>query len=153
MVNKRSRLSRSSDFQRIYRQGSSTASRFLVLYYFKRPAAAGEESPRLGLSVSKKLGGAVVRNRIKRLLREAFRAIQEQLVEDYDYVLIARPSLNELVQRQEGGEAGTVPAAVRDLFVRAGMLASEAGATGAPATGASASGAPAAGAKAGGDDL
>ncbi len=142
MVSKRSRLSRSSDFQRIYRQGSSTASRFLVLYYFKRPVTAGEESPRLGLSVSKKLGGAVVRNRIKRLLREAFRATQEQLVEGYDYVLIARPSLNELVQRQEGGEAGTVPAAVRDLFVRAGMLAGEAGATGAAAGGA----------KAGGDD-
>ena len=151
MVNKRSRLSRSSDFQRIYRQGSSTASRFLVLYYFKRPAAAGEETPRLGLSVSKKLGGAVVRNRIKRLLREAFRAMQEQLAEDYDYVLIARPSLNELVQRQEGGEAGAVPAAVHDLFVRAGMLAGEAGATGAPVTGAPEGGARAGGVEAGGD--
>jgi len=84
------------------------------LYYFKASGRAGEESPRLGLSVSKELGGAVVRNRIKRLLREAFRAMQEQLVEDYDYVLIARPSLNELVQRQEGGEAGAVPAAVRE---------------------------------------
>ena len=70
MAAKRSRLSRSSDFQRIYRQGSSTASRFLVLYWFKRPAEPGDEGPRLGLSVSKKLGGAVVRNRIKRLLRE-----------------------------------------------------------------------------------
>ena len=152
MVNKRSRLSRSSDFQRIYRQGSSTASRFLVLYYFKRPAAVGEGSPRLGLSVSKKLGGAVVRNRIKRLLREAFRAMQEQLVEGYDYVLIARPSLNELVQRQEDGEAGAVPAAVRDLFVRAGMLAGEAGATGASETGAPAGSTKAGSAKAGGDD-
>jgi ribonuclease P protein component len=131
MVNKRSRLSRSSDFQRIYRQGSSTASRFLVLYYFKRPAATGDESPRLGLSVSKKLGGAVVRNRHKRLLREAFGALQEQLVGGYDYVLIARPALNELVARQEKGESSAVPAAVRELFARAGMLAGEAGVAGA----------------------
>lgn len=127
MVNKRSRLSRSSDFQRIYRQGSSTASRFLVLYSFKRPAVGGEDVPRVGLSVSKKLGGAVVRNRIKRLLREAFRATQEQLAEGYDFVLIARPSLNELVERQERGEAGAVPAAVRELFARAGMLREGAG--------------------------
>jgi ribonuclease P protein component len=133
MVNKRSRLSRSSDFQRIYRQGSSTASRFLVLYYFKRPAATGDESPRLGLSVSKKLGGAVVRNRHKRLLREAFGALQEQLVGGYDYVLIARPALNELVARQEKGESSAVPAAVRELFARAGMLAGEAGVAGATA--------------------
>ncbi len=76
MAAKRSRLSRSSDFQRIYRQGSSTASRFLVLYWFKRPTEPGDEGPRLGLSVSKKLGGAVVRNRVKRLLREAFEYAQ-----------------------------------------------------------------------------
>jgi ribonuclease P protein component len=125
MADKRSRLSRSSDFQRIYRHGSSTASRYLVLYHFQRPAGSSEEVARLGLSVSKKLGGAVVRNRIKRLLREAFRASQEQLAEGYDFVLIARPSLNELVERQERGEAGLVPAAVRDLFARAGMLPDE----------------------------
>ena len=60
MPAKRPRLSRSSDFQRIYRQGSSTASRFLVLYWFRRPAEGGSDGPRLGLSVSKKLGGAMI---------------------------------------------------------------------------------------------
>ena len=74
MPHRLSRLSRSSDFQRIYRRGHSTASRFLVLYSFKRPPERGDEGPRLGLSVSKKMGGAVVRNRVKRLLREAFMA-------------------------------------------------------------------------------
>ena len=92
MATKRPRLSRSSDFQRIYRQGSSTASRFLVLYSFKRPVETGAEGPRLGLSVSKKLGGAVVRNRVKRLLREAFQGCAGHLAEEYDLVLIARPS-------------------------------------------------------------
>jgi len=122
MAIKRPRLSRSSDFQRIYRQGSSTASRFLVLYSFKRPAETGAEGPRLGLSVSKKLGGAVVRNRVKRLLREAFQGCAGHLAEEYDLVVIARPQLLELVARESAGEKGVVGAAVRELLVRAGVL-------------------------------
>jgi ribonuclease P protein component len=122
MATKRPRLSRSSDFQRIFRQGSSTASRFLVLYSFKRPAEAGAEGPRLGLSVSKKLGGAVVRNRVKRLLREAFQGCAGHLAEEYDLVVIARPHLLELVARESAGEKGVVGAAVRELLVRAGVL-------------------------------
>ena len=116
MPAKRSRLTRSSDFQRVYRQGSSTASRFLVVHYFAQPAR-GE--PRLGLSVSKKLGGAVVRNRVKRLLRETFRECAARLPANYDYVLIARPQLTELL---DGPDKGAVPAAVRDVFERAELL-------------------------------
>ena len=103
-------------------EGSSTASRFLVLYWFKRPAELGDEGPRLGLSVSKKLGGSVVRNRIKRLLREAFRASAGQFAEEYDLVVIARPQLNELVAREREGEKGLVAAALRELLGRAGLL-------------------------------
>ena len=128
MAAKRSRISRSSDFQRIYRQGTSTASRFLVLYSFKRLPGASAEGPRLGLSVSKKLGGAVVRNRIKRLLREAFRACAEQLTEEYDLVVIARPQLLDLIARESAGEKGLVGDAVRELLARAGVLR-EAGAS------------------------
>jgi len=120
MAAKRSRLSRSSDFQRVYRQGRSTASRFLVLHYFEQPAGAAGSEPRLGLSVSKKLGGAVVRNRVKRLLREAFRDCTARLPGDYDYVLIARPQLTELL---DAPDKGAVPAALRDVFERAGLLA------------------------------
>lgn len=122
MATKRPRLSRSSDFQRIYRQGSSTASRFLVLYSFKRPAETGAEGPRLGLSVSKKLGGAVVRNRVKRLLREAFQSCAGHLAEEYDLVLIARPQLLDLLARESAGEKGMVVGAVRELLARAGVL-------------------------------
>ena len=122
MAPKRPRLSRSSDFQRIYRQGSSTASRFLVLYSFKRSADVTADGPRLGLSVSKKLGGAVVRNRVKRLLREAVAASREHLAEEYDLVVIARPQLLELMDREEKGEKGLVRAAVQELLSRAGLL-------------------------------
>lgn len=122
MVRRRARLSRSSEFQRIYRQGSSTASRYLVLHYFQRPVGSVEPGPRLGLSVSKKLGGAVVRNRVKRQLREAFAAVEQGLAHDYDYVLIARPAVADLIERQEKGDKGIVQAAVRELFERASLL-------------------------------
>jgi ribonuclease P protein component len=122
MAPRRSRLSRSSDFQRIYRQGSSTASRFLVLYTFKRPAERHGEGPRLGLSVSKKLGGSVVRNRVKRLLREAFAAHTDALRGEYDLVFIARSQLLELVAREAEGEKGLVREAAADLLRKAGVL-------------------------------
>ncbi|MEX1219033.1 MAG: ribonuclease P protein component [Solirubrobacterales bacterium] len=105
---RRRRLSRSGDFKRAYREGSSKASRYLVLYRFKR---GDEDSPaaRLGVSVSKKLGDAVTRNRIKRLLKEAFwaKVSQENSVEDF--VLVARPALGPLIEEQGlTGAAGCV---------------------------------------------
>jgi ribonuclease P protein component len=120
MAARRARLTRSSDFQRIYREGRSTASRFLVLYSFKQSQAGERDGPRLGLSVSKKLGGAVVRNRVKRLLREGFRACEGRLTPGHDYVLIARPQLVELL---DGPQKGAVQQAVTELFERAGLLA------------------------------
>src|SRR5919206_505218 len=68
---RRRRLSRSAEFERVYRQGRSKANRFLVLYAFPREEPA-PDGPRLGLSVSRRVGGAVDRTRVKRVLREAF---------------------------------------------------------------------------------
>jgi ribonuclease P protein component len=118
----RSRLSRSSEFQRVYRQGKSVASRFLVLYYFEHPPGTPALEPRLGLSVSKKVGGAVVRNRIKRLLREAFQECTPRLPHRYDYVVIARPALAELSDRQARGEKGLLAAALVEVLGRSGLL-------------------------------
>lgn len=130
MARKRPRLSRASEFQRVYRQGTSTASRFLVLYYFEHPPGMPATEPRLGLSVSKKVGGAVVRNRVKRLLREAFRECSPRLSRRHDYVLIARPPIAELADRQARGEKRLVHDALHDLLESAGVFeASEAAAT------------------------
>jgi ribonuclease P protein component len=93
----RGRLSRSAEFERVYRQGRSTGNRYLVLYAFPNPSAQG---PRLGLSVSRKVGGAVERNRVKRLLREAFARLEPELDPAQDVVVVARPSALELAERE-----------------------------------------------------
>ena len=82
----RGRLSRSADFERVYRQGRSIANRHLVLYAFGNQA--GPET-RLGLSVSRKVGGAVQRNQVKRLLREAFAQVEPELQPGHDVVVVA----------------------------------------------------------------
>ena len=94
---KRRRLSRSAEFERVYRQGRSKGNRFLVLYAFPREGEG--DGPRLGVSVSRKVGGAVDRSRVKRCLREAFWAESERLPEGSDYVVVARPDARELAER------------------------------------------------------
>lgn len=96
-MQRRSRLSRSRDFDTIYRQGRSVSTRFLVLYSFTR---AGGEEPRLGIAIPKKVGGAVARNRVKRQLREIWRARLDRLPQDADFVLVARPGLAEAAEAQ-----------------------------------------------------
>jgi len=103
---KRRRLSRSGEFERVYREGRSHASRHLVIYAFPR---ADADAPRLGVSVGRKLGGAVERTRVKRLLREAFWGQAAGLPEGLDFVIVARPPAGELAR--DGGEP-----AIRDAL-------------------------------------
>lgn len=106
---RRGRLSRSAEFDRVFRQGRSHANRVLVLYAFPRPdagapgapgaSAAPENEPRLGLSVSRRVGGAVERNHVKRLLREAFEQELGGLPAGHDVVLVARPEARVVAER------------------------------------------------------
>jgi ribonuclease P protein component len=97
----------------VFRHGHSQANRYLILYTF--PRAGGGR--RLGLSVSRRVGGAVDRNRVKRLLREAFAAEAHGLRSDHDYVVVARPDARGLAERE--GLAGT-RTALAELIERTG---------------------------------
>lgn len=122
---KRGRLSRSGDFDRVYREGRSHSNRYFVLYAFPRedgdaaPESDDEqETLRLGLSVSRKVGGAVERNSVKRAIREAFWALADGLPQEFDFVIVARADAAGLVERD--GTSG-VESALKDLFAEAGI--------------------------------
>jgi len=93
-VDRRHRLSRSRDFDNVYRHGRSTSTRFFTLHAFPRADASSE--PRLGLAIPRGVGSAVKRNRLKRMLREVWPLKERK--EGFDYVLVARPGLVEAVE-------------------------------------------------------
>jgi ribonuclease P protein component len=93
-VERRHRLSRSRDFDTVYRHGRSTSTRFFTLHAFPREDADSES--RLGLAIPKGVGSAVKRNRLKRVLREVW-SLKERGI-GFDYVLVARPGLAEAVE-------------------------------------------------------
>ena len=100
-VQRRNRLSRSKDFDTVYRRGRSASSRYLVLHWFPRDDDPDGE-PRLGLAVPRAVGSAVTRNRVKRLLREAWRELLPTVPPGQDYVLAARPGLAEPAEVRGG---------------------------------------------------
>lgn len=91
IVKKSYRVKRDKDFQAIFSEGKSVANRQFVVYYLEKE----QEHFRLGLSVSKRLGNAVVRNRIKRRLRHLVQEFAPQL-KHWDFVVIARSGVAEL---------------------------------------------------------
>ena len=97
---RRRRLSRSGDFDRVYREGNSRGNRFLVLYSFARHEDEAGDGARLGLSVGRKVGKAVTRNKVKRAVREAFWELADELEAGHDYVIVARPGVEGLLERE-----------------------------------------------------
>ncbi len=80
------RLTQRWEFQRGYKKGEKYWNRHLVIYVFRQSLY----STRLGITVSKKIGNSVKRNRVKRLIRESFRLSQQQICQGYDIVAVGR---------------------------------------------------------------
>ena len=79
-------MNRNYQFQRMYQKASSIPGKFVVLYHKKNRLAGN----RLGITVSKKVGKAVHRNRVRRLIKENYRLMEEKLCQGYDLVIVAR---------------------------------------------------------------
>jgi ribonuclease P protein component len=114
---KHERLTAPADFRRCYRQGQRLRTSYFIVYAYRRGAGA----VRLGLAVGKAIGSAVVRNRVKRRLRELFRRHKASVPEGYDLFVRATPpsataSFAELKQAWRHaigilqGQAGAAPA-------------------------------------------
>jgi ribonuclease P protein component len=95
-VQRRNRLTRSRDFDAVYRQGRSVSTRFLTLYWFGREESVG--APRLGFAVPRDVGNAVARNRIKRQLREILTERLDRVPSTNDYVVRVRRGLPEAAE-------------------------------------------------------
>ncbi len=92
-MKKQNRIKKNDEFQQVFKRGTSFANRQLVLYYLKKK---DQEHFRIGLSVSKRIGNAVTRNQIKRYLRQAFHEMEENILSEYDLVIIARKPTNRM---------------------------------------------------------
>ncbi|MCI2253554.1 MULTISPECIES: ribonuclease P protein component [unclassified Domibacillus] len=81
------RIKKNNDFQTVFSKGKSFANRQFVVYMYKKE----QNVPfRIGLSVSKKLGNAVMRNRIKRCIRQSFTELKDEIQPGWDFIIIAR---------------------------------------------------------------
>lgn len=86
-MRKQYRIKKNEEFQHIFKKGTSFANRQLVIYYTHTP---NQDHFRIGLSVGKKIGNAVTRNRIKRYLRESFLDLEDYILPTLNIIIIAR---------------------------------------------------------------
>lgn len=92
----KNRVKKRRDFTRVYQRGKSHAGKYIVLYRYKTRL----DTYRVGFTVSKKVGNAVVRNKVRRRLKEIARLQPELFQPGRDYILIARPAAAQVTYRE-----------------------------------------------------
>jgi ribonuclease P protein component len=107
-------LKRNYEFARVYRKGKYLPGRHVVLHFLKKPSGMN----RLGVTVGKGVRTSVLRNRLKRLLRESFRTVEMRLVPGYDLILVAKAGTGAPAYREMERD-------VKGLLARAGLLVPE----------------------------
>jgi ribonuclease P protein component len=115
-VERRYRLSRSRDFDTVYRHGRSVSTRYLTLHWFPREDDP-DGAPRVGLAVPRSVGSAVERNRVKRQLRETWRSLAASARPGHDYVLAARDGIADPA---EARGSAWLAEQVREVLEKAG---------------------------------
>jgi len=120
MLPKRHRLKHSAEIRRVYRQGQRRHHPLLILYAARAATGAAAQPSRFAISISRRVGNAVVRNRGKRLVREAIRAHLEAIEPGWDCLFVARSGL-------AGAAYAEVEAAVCRLLDQAALLTPGAG--------------------------
>jgi ribonuclease P protein component len=116
VVQRKLRLRNRADFNRIYRYGKSFANGQFVVYWSRQPVA---EPFRLGVSASKKIGNAVVRNRMRRVIKEIIRLNGAKIVPNIDFILIVRKPAVEMETKQ-------LEKSIMHVLRKAGLLKKEA---------------------------
>ena len=104
-------LKKNSDFQLVFKNGKSKANRNFIMYILKN----GSDKNFLGISVSKKVGNSVKRNRARRLMRESYRHIKDGLPCGYDFVIIARNTIS-------GKKCNEVEKSLISAFKKTGVM-------------------------------
>jgi len=104
-------LTKNFEFKRIYNKGKSTASKFVAVYCIKNHSMVN----RLGITVSKKLGGAVQRNRIRRRIKEIYRLNESTFITGYSIIIVAR-------QRSRYAEWNELQSSVLYLFKKLNLI-------------------------------
>lgn len=90
-MKKQYRIKKERDISQVFKQGKSYANRHFIIYRLPKE----QLHFRLGISVSKKLGNAVVRNKVKRYIREVFKQLEDDILNEYDIMVIARKGVEQ----------------------------------------------------------
>ncbi len=110
-MEKKLKLKSNRDFRKTYDKGKSFANKYLVIFFIKN----GLESNRIGVAVTKKLGRSVVRNKVRRRIREAYRLNNHKVRQGYDIVFLSRVGAKEVGYKE-------LESAVLHLLRLAGLL-------------------------------